>query len=143
MVLLADVGGSSGVRTALNSVKVPPDVIEQIVKFLESTSGGFDPDAFTPVKGDWFGGSGSAAVLGVHTDKAHAKISNALLEAILGIQDTTTAIETFDKEISAADANSEQAAQALLHRTQLAVDQMDGDRNTPPVHTSNAPGRDH
>ena len=44
------------------------------------------------------------------------------------------AIEQFDAEISAADADSEAAAQALLHRTQLAVDQMDGDRNTPPTH---------
>jgi hypothetical protein len=141
MVLLADVGGSVGVRSALTSVKVPPDVIDQIVKFLETTSGGFDPDGFTPVVGTWFGGSGSAATLGLHTEKAHAKITNALLEAIMGIQDTTSAIETFDKEISAADADSEAAAQALLHRTQLAVDQMDGDRNTPPTHTS-TPGSD-
>jgi hypothetical protein len=141
MVLLADVGGSIGVRTALSSVKVPPDVIEQIVKFLDTTSGEFDPEGFTPVKGTWFGGSGSAATLGLHTEKAHAKIANALLEAILGIQDTTSAIETFDKEISAADADSEAAAQALLNRTQAAVDQMDGDRNTPPTRT-NAPGSD-
>jgi hypothetical protein len=142
MVLLADVGGVSGVRSTLSSVRVSPDVIEQIVKFLEGAAGGFDPHAFTPVRSDWFGGSGSAATLGLHTGKAHAKISNALLEAILGIQETTTAIETFEKEISAADADSEAAAQALLHRTQLAVDQMDGDRTTPPVHT-HARGSDH
>ncbi|WP_159081372.1 hypothetical protein [Nocardioides sediminis] len=139
--MLSDVGGVSGVRSTLSSVKVPPDVIEQIVKFLETTSGEFDPDGFTPVAGTWFGGSGSAATLGLHTGKAHAKINNALLEAVMGIQDTTSAIETFDREISRADADSEAAAQALLHRTQLAVDQMDGDRNTPPTRTS-TPGSD-
>jgi hypothetical protein len=142
MVLLADVGGISGVRDTLTSVKVPPDVIEQIVKFLKTTAGDFDLEEFTTVKGDWFGGSGSAATLGIHTDKAHAKISNAILEAILGIQDATDAITIFDKELSATDADSEAAAQALLARTQAAVDQMDGDRNTPPAH-SNASGRDH
>lgn len=141
MVLLADVGGSTGVRTALNSVKVPPDVIEQIVRFLESTAGDFDPEGFARPQDAWFGNGNSALTLGLHTGKAHAKIENALLEAVLGIQDTTSAMVTFDKEISAADADSEAAAQALLHRTQLAVDQMDGDRNTPPTHT-NAPGSD-
>ncbi len=143
MVMLADVGGVSGVRSTLNSVKVPPDVIEQIVKFLEVTAGGLDPEGFTPVKGTWFGGSSTAATLGVHTGKAHAKISNAVLEAVLSIQDTSTAIETFDQEISVADANSEAAAQALLARTQQAIDQMDGDRSTPPTHSTDAPGRDH
>ena len=39
MVLLADVGGISGVRSTLSSVKVPPNVIEEIVKILEETSG--------------------------------------------------------------------------------------------------------
>jgi len=141
MVLLADVGGISGVRSTLTSVKVPPDVIEQIVRFLNRTAGGFDLEGFTSPKGDWFGGSGSAAVLGIHTEKAHAKISNALLEAILGIQVATDAITIFDKEFSAADADAEAATQALLARTQAAVDQMDGDRNTPPAH-SHAPGSD-
>jgi hypothetical protein len=141
MVLLADVGGISGVRSTLTSVKVPPDVIEQIVKFLKTTAGGFDPEEFTKPKGEWFGGSGSAATLGIHTEKAHGKISNALLEAVLGIQDATDAITIFDKELSVADADSEAAARALLARTQRAVDQMDGDRNTPPAH-SNAPGSD-
>ena len=141
MVLLADVGGISGVRSTLTSVRVPPDVIEQIVKFLKGTAGDIDLQGFTPVKGGWFGGSGSAAALGTHTEKAHAKIRNALLEGIVSIQDTTEAITIFDQEFSAADANSEAAAQALLARTQAAVDQMDGDRSTPPAH-SNAPGRD-
>jgi hypothetical protein len=142
MVLLSDVGGISGVRSTLTSVKVPPDVIEQIVKFLQTTAGDFDPEGFTRPQDAWFGGGGSAATLGVHTGKAHAKIKNALLEAVLGIQDTSSAIETFDKELSAADADSEAAAQALLARTQLAVDQMDGDRNTPPA-SSNTSGSDH
>ena len=39
-----------------------------------------------------------------------------------------------------ADADPEQAAEALLARTQLAVDQMDGDRHTPPT-DANRPGR--
>ena len=141
MVLFADVGGVDGVRSTLSSVKIPPDVIDQIVKFLDAMSRGFDLDNFTPVKGDWFGTSGSAADLGVHTDKAHDKINNALLEAILGIQDTLEAITIFGKEFTASDGDSDAAAKALLLRTQRNVNQMDGDRNTP-AH-AHAPGSDH
>ncbi len=67
-----------------------------------------------------------------HTEKAHLALENAVVEAVAGLQETGGAIEQFDRELSAADADSEAAAQALLHRTQLAVDQMDGDRHTPP-----------
>lgn len=133
MVLLADVGGISGVRSALNSVKVPPNVIEEIVGILEEKSGELNPDGFRGVKGTWYGGSHSAQTLAVNTDKAHQTLANAVVEAVAGLQETGGAIEKFDREISQADADSEQAAQALLHRTQLAVDQMDGDRHTPPT----------
>ena len=46
MVLLADVGGISGVRTTLSSVKVPPDVINDIVAILAETS----PDNLAPTQ---------------------------------------------------------------------------------------------
>ena len=81
-------------------------------------------------------------MLAGHTDKAHLKLANSVIEAVSGIQETGKAMEQFDAEISQADADSEQAAQALLARTQLAVDQMDGDRHTPPAH-ANRPGSNH
>lgn len=132
-VMLSDVGGISGVRTTLNAVSVPPDVIEEIVAIIQSTSGALDPDAFHPVTGTWFGDSSSAQTLGVHTDKAHQKMSNSVLEAVAGLQATSDAMTQFDKEISQADADSEASARALIHRTQVAIDSMDGDRNTPPT----------
>lgn len=134
MVLLSDVGGITGVRTTLSSVRVPPSVIEEIVKILEETSGTLRPDGLRPVNGAWYGDRSSARMLGTHTDKAHLALSNSVIEAVSGIQETGMAMEQFDAEISQADADSEQAAQALLHRTQLAVDQMDRDRHTPPAH---------
>ena len=45
-------------------------------------------------------------------------------------------MEQFDKEIHEKDADSEAAALALLHRTELAVDRMDDDRRTPPAQGS-------
>ena len=143
MVLLADVGGISGVRSTLSSVKVPPNVIEEIVKILEETSGTLSPEGLRPVNGSWYGDRSSARMLATHTDKAHQAMANSVLEAVSGIQDTGVAMEQFDAEISQADADSEQAAQALLHRTQLAVDQMDGDRNTPPTRAANGSGGNH
>lgn len=141
--LLSDVGGISGVRSTLTSVKVAPDVIDEIVAILEENSGQLDPAQFSTVPSAWYGGSQSARVLGANTDKAHLALQNAVVEAVAGLQDTGVAIEQFDKEISAADADSEAAAQALLHRTQLAVDRMDGDRHTPPSRQSTDPsGRD-
>lgn len=132
MVMLADVGGISGIKSTLGAVKVPPDVIDDIVAIITATSGELDPDAFREVPGAWFGGSGTAQMLGVHTEKAHRKLANAVLEAVAGLQTAGQAMEDFDKEISRADANSEEAALILLHRTQQALDSMDGDRHTPP-----------
>lgn len=133
MVLLADVGGITGVVSTLSSFKVPPNVIEEIVGVLEASSGELNPDGFRGVQGTWYGGGHSAQTLALNTDKAHQTLANAVVEAVAGLQRTGVAIEQFDKEVSQADSDSEQAAQALLHRTQLAVDQMDGDRRTPPA----------
>ena len=143
MVMLADVGGISGIKSTLGAVKVPPDVIDDIVAIVMATSGDLNPNEFREVPGTWFGGSGTAQVLGFHTEKAHRKLANAVLEAVSGLQTTTEAMQQFDRELSQADANSEEAAQVLLHRTQQALDTMDGDRNTPPPSGgSNAPGSD-
>jgi hypothetical protein len=142
MVMLADVGGISGIRTTLSSVKVPPDVIDEIVKVLEETSGTLDPGGFRAVQGTWYGDRGSARLLASHTDKAHLALANSVIEAVSGIQETGLAMEQFEAEINQADADSEQAARSLLARTQLAVDQMDGDRHTPPTHT-HRPGSNH
>ena len=137
--MLSDVGGISGVRSTLTSVRVPPDVIEEIVAVLEENSGDLNPDGFRGVPGAWYGGSASAQVLASHTEKAHLALENAVVEAVAGMQETGGAIQQFDREISAADADAAAAAQALLHRTQLAVDQMDGDRHTPPSRRSDGP----
>ena len=82
MVMLADVGGISGVRTTLSSVKVPPDVIDEIVKILEETSGDLDPDGFRA--GQRAPGTATAAARAcwpTHTEKAHLTLSNSVLEA--------------------------------------------------------------
>ena len=143
MVLLADVGGISGIKSTLGAVKVPPDVIEDIVAIIMATYGDLNPDAFREVSGAWFGGSGTAQMLGFHTEKAHRKLANAVLEAVSGLQTTTEAMQQFDRELSQADANSDEAARVLLYRTQQALDSMDGDRNTPPpVGGSDTPGSD-
>ncbi|KRF35276.1 hypothetical protein [Nocardioides sp. Soil805] len=143
MVLLADVGGISGVRSTLSSVKVPPDVINSIVAILETSPDELAPNQLRPVKDAWFGSAGSAQYLGTHTTKAHLALQNTLIEAVSGIAATMQAMQDFDKEISAKDADSEAAALALLHRTELAVDQMDGDRRTPPAQgPADTTGRD-
>ncbi len=142
MIMLSDVGGISGVRSTLNTVNVPPDVIEEIVAIIESTSGDLKSDSLQPVTGTWFGDSSSGQTLGIHTDKAHLKLSNAVLEAVSGLQATGEAMETFNKEISQADADSDEVARVLLHRTQTAIDSMDGDRHTPPT-PSGSTGSDH
>jgi hypothetical protein len=133
MVLLADVGGISGVRSTLSSVKVPPDVINGIVAILETSPDDLAPNQLRPVKDAWFGSAWSGQYLGTHTTKAHLKLQNSLIEAVAGISATMQAMQDFDKEITGKDADSEAAAMALLHRTELAVDQMDGDRHTPPA----------
>jgi hypothetical protein len=143
MVLLADVGGISGVRSTLSSVKVPPDVINSIVAILETSPDDLAPDQLRPVKDAWFGTAWSGQYLGTHTAKAHQKLQNSLIEAVSGISATMMAMQQFDKEIHGKDEDSEAAALALLHRTQLAVDQMDGDRHTPPVQgPADTTGRD-
>jgi hypothetical protein len=136
MVLLADVGGISGVRTTLSSVKVPPDVINDIVAILETSPDDLAPTQLRPVKDAWFGSAWSAQHLGTHTTKAHLALQDTLIKAVDGIARTLSAMEQFDKEIHEKDADSEAAALALLHRTELAVDRMDDDRRTPPVQGS-------
>ena len=145
MVMLADVGGMSGVIAALNSVKVPPDVINNIVSILEYNSRDLDPGRgkFREVDASWFGGTYSAQNLGVHTAKAHGQLSNSILEAVASLQATGVAMEQFDKEMSTADANSDDATRVLLSRTQEAVDSLDDNRYTPPVTPIDESGSDH
>lgn len=144
MVLLADVGGLSGVSTTLASVKVPPDVIKQIVKILADNSGTLDVghDQFRKPHGTWFGGTDGAHTLGVHAGKAHAHLSNSVLEAVASLQTASSAMETFDKELNTADANSDEAARQLLIRTRAAVDSLDDDRYTPPAQANDESGSD-
>jgi hypothetical protein len=143
MVLLADVGGISGVRSTLSSVKVPPDVINDIVAILETSPDDLAPKQLQPVKDAWFGASSSARYLGMHTTKAHLALQDTLIRAVDGIARTMDGMRTFQTEMSRTDADSEAAAMALLHRTELAVDQMDGDRRTPPAGSpADTPGRD-
>lgn len=144
MLMLSDVGGLSGVRDALNAVKVPPDVINNIVSILESNSAYLDLSHGQFQKPDEavFGGTYGAHNLGAHTAKAHRKLSNSVLEAVAGLQATGQAMVQFDKEMSAADADSDEAARVLLNRTQAAVDSLDDNRHTSPVTPVDDPGSD-
>lgn len=132
-IMLADVGGSAGVSKALGKVSVPKDVIAGIIRILEQESTSLEGGSFNSVPSDWFGGRFSGQNLGSHTDMAHRRLSNSILEAVASLQATGDAIETFDKELADVDASSESATTALLSRTQQAVDQLDDDRNTPPA----------
>lgn len=145
MIMLSDVGGVGGVRDALNAVKVPPDVINNIVSILESNSSWLDQGRgnFPKPGGDVFGGTNGAQTLGTHTAKAHQKLSNSVLEAVASLQATGDAMVQFDKEMSTADANSDDATRVLLNRTQEAVDSLDDNRYTPPVGPVDGPGDDH
>lgn len=145
MIMLSDVGGSIGVINALNAVKVPPDVINDIVSILESNSENLDVGRgqFRKPDGQVFGGTFGAHNLGTHTAKAHAKLSNSVLEAVASLQATGEAMVTFDKEMSSADADSDEAARVLLSRTQEAVDSLDDNRYTPPVKPVDESGSDH
>jgi hypothetical protein len=145
MIMLSDVGGVSGVRSALNAVKVPPDVINNIVSILESNSDYLDlgHGQFRKPDGKVFGDTYGAQNLGTHTAKAHQKLSNSVLEAVASLQATGQAMVQFDKEMSAADADSDVATQVLLNRTQEAVDSLDDNRYTPPVTPGGDAGSDH
>lgn len=145
MIMLSDVGGVSGVRDALNAVKVPPDVINNIVSILESNSENLDlgRGQFRKPDASVFGGTYGAQNLGTHTAKAHQKLSNSVLEAVASLQATGQAMVQFDKEMSAVDANSEEATRVLLNRTQAAVDSLDDNRHTPPVTPVDESGSDH
>lgn len=133
MGLLAEVGGLMGVRNTLSSISVPPDVIDQIIKILQQESDTLEGGKVNPVPATWFGSRSSGENLGHHTEKAHARLSNSVLEAVAGLQGTGKAIEKFDRELEDADVNSHAATQSLLVRTQQAVDQLDDNAKTPPT----------
>lgn len=145
MIMLSDVGGVVGVRDALNAVKVPPDVINNIVSILESNSEHLDlgRGKFHKPGPDVLGGTYGAHNLGTHTDKAHQKLTNSVLEAVASLQATGDAMVQFDKEMSAADADSDVATRVLLTRTQEAVDSLDDNRYTPPVKPVDESGSGH
>lgn len=135
-LVLADVGGLMGVRDTLNAVAVPPDVIEDIIKILQVESDELAGGSFNPVPATWFGNRFSGENLGTHTEKAHARLSNSVLEAVASLQGTGQAIEKFDRELEDADGSSHAVTAALIKDTQLAVDQLDDNRNTPPAKTT-------
>lgn len=137
MGLLADVGGLMGVRNTLNSISVPPDVIEQIISILQNESDTLESGTFNPVPANWFGNRFSGENLGHHTEKAYARLSNSVLEAVAGLQGTEQAIVKFDRELEDADVNSQAATATLLRSTDHALDQLDDNARTPP-----APGSD-
>lgn len=129
---LADVGGMTGFVNTLKSIRVPPDVIDDLVKILHEQSTSLEDGSFQDIPPAWFGDRFSAVNLGDHTNLAHAHLANSVLEAVASVQATGEAIELFDKELGSADGNSHAATTALLHRTQHAVNQLDDNRFTPP-----------
>jgi len=95
-----------------------------------------------PVVPAWFGQGGTRSQLATHTDKAHATVKNAILEAVASLQATGAAMQKFDKEVVDADENNHAATTALIARTQQAVDLLDDDQTTPaaPVPTDEGQG---
>jgi hypothetical protein len=133
MVLLADVGGLTGVRNTLNSILVPPQVIEEIMAILQQESDHLTGGTFPPVPPAAFGDRFSGRNLGTHTSKAHACLNNSVLEAVASLQGTYEAIEQFDRDLENVDVSSQDATTALLRNTQRAVDQLDSNPHTPPA----------
>jgi hypothetical protein len=142
VIMLSDVGGITGVVSTLKTLAVSEGVIGQIVKILQGESSNLEDGVVQPVKPSWFGGGGSGTTLGTHTDKAHAKVSNAILEAVASLQATGTAMKAFDSDVTVTDENNAAATTALIARTQQAVDMLDDDRTTPvpPVTTQEGQG---
>lgn len=133
MVLLADIGGITGAINQLSTLKLPPDVIKDIVAILESSPDELAPKEFQPVNNAWFGSAWSSQNLGIHTDKAHQKLQNSLIEAVAAISSTSGAMQQFDDDIHEKDADAAAVSQALVARTGDGLNQMDGDRSTAPV----------
>lgn len=131
MVLLADVGGITGVVSTLQTLSVPEGVISDIVKVLEGESTSLEQGLVEPVAAGWFGGGGSGSVLATHTGKAHATVSNAILEAVASLQTTGAAMQQFDHDVTATDESNHAATTALISRTERAVGLLDDDRRTP------------
>lgn len=131
MVMLADVGGITGVVSTLQTFSVPEGVIAGIVKVLDGESSSLKKGLIEPVAPGWFGQGGSGTALGAHTGKAHAKVSNAILEAVASLQTTGAAMQEFDQDVTETDENNHAATTALIARTEQAVGLLDDDRNTP------------
>ena len=129
MVLLADVGGISGVRSTLSSVKVPPDVINGIVAILETSPDDWRPTSCGPSRTP---GSGRRGAVGTsaRTPPRPTEARRTRSSRRWPASGHEAAMQDFDKEITGKDEDYEAAAMALLHRTELAVGQMDGDRHT-------------
>jgi hypothetical protein len=142
MVLLADVGGITGVVSTLQTLSVPEGVIADIVKVLEGESTTLEKGLVDPVVPAWFGQGGSGSELGHHTQKAHTKVSNAILEAVASLQMTGSAMMEFDKDVTRTDEDNHAATMALVARTQQAVDVLDDDQNTPATPVTTEDGRD-
>ena len=116
--LLADVGGISGVRSTLSSVKVPPDVIEEIVAILEDDAGRPGPRRLPPVKGAWYGGSASAPVpRHAHREGPPRAAERPRRGGGRASRRPAGHAAVRQGDRRQADADSEAAAQALLHRT--------------------------
>jgi hypothetical protein len=142
VIMLSDVGGISGVVGTLTTLAVPEGVIADIVGVLEGESTNLKKGVIEPVVPAWFGQGGTRSQLATHTDKAHATVKNAILEAVASLQATGAAMQKFDKEVVDADENNHAATTALIARTQQAVDLLDDDQTTPaaPVPTDEGQG---
>ena len=144
MVILADVGGITGFTKTLQSILVPDSVIAEIVKILDRESGYLpDGNLITPVGQQAFGTGGTGQNLSHHTEKAHAKMTNAVLEAVAALQATGEAMEKFEAELKGIDEDSAVVTRTLLARTQQAVDGLDDDQDTPPVSPGTNQGGDN
>ena len=143
MTTFANVGGIQGIVGSLTGVNVPAGAIAQIVAIIEPTYGPIDNKApISAVHPAWFGGSQSGGTLAIHTEKARATLTNAIIEAVASLQGTTTAMTDYDHVLTQKDEDSFAAAQALVAKTDSAVGQMDGNRHTPLSPPPATPGED-
>jgi len=132
MVQLADVGGSAGVTKTFDELKLDRRVTKDIVQLLEENADQLREGHFQrrDVDTAWFGPCATGQYVGLHTGLAHRALANSILEAVAALQDIKRGINKFEREIDDIDANSAALSQALIKRTERAVESIDHNPHT-------------
>lgn len=110
----AAVGAAIGV---LRDLKVDEETIAEIRKILDMGLESMN-SPFPAVPASVFGGSGAGSELGHHTDLAHQKVLEAMVNMATGLEGYRESVDTFVREARGADEYSGEESQ----RTQARVD---------------------